>query len=67
MRAFPGKGVDSEGRGVNNVGMSLRDYFAGQVICHSYPSYLTPEELADQAYGIADAMMSRRNKGIKGV
>jgi len=71
MKAFPCKTVVPNGmhssKTLIHSGMDLRDYFAGQVICHSYPSYLTSEELADQAYEIADAMIDRRKNSRKGV
>lgn len=42
--------------------MTLRDYFAAQVIAGSYKTVATFEEVADQAYGIADAMLVERAK-----
>lgn len=66
MKAFPGMTVQRSGmhstERVNNSGMDLRDYFAAQVICHSYPANLSATELADQAYNIADAMIARRSR-----
>lgn len=60
--AFPAVAITSDDSLIGDVGMSLRDYFAAQVICHSYPSNLSAAELADQAYDIADAMMARRSR-----
>lgn len=46
-------------------GMSLRDWFAGQTISRASDEYYTDEELeqiAKNAYRIADAMIAERNK-----
>jgi hypothetical protein len=53
------------------IGMTLRDYFAGQALCGMVIKYAyemdtgkyTREEVAGQAYGVADAMLEAR-KGI---
>lgn len=47
-----------------NQGMTLRDYFAGQVI-NKIPlnvTFTTPEALAEYAYKVADAMLQERLK-----
>ncbi len=47
-------------------GMSLRDYFAAMSLAHPYsglsddPSMTAPDQTADWAYNIADAMIERR-------
>ena len=50
-----------------STGMSLRDYFAGQVIACVYGDYLdaepSPQEIAKIAYEIADAMLAERKRG----
>ena len=39
----------------------LRDYFAAQVLTNPFPyERLTPEQLAKEAYQIADAMLKER-------
>jgi hypothetical protein len=53
------------------IGMTLRDYFAGQALCGMVIKYahkmdtegVTIEAVAGQAYGVADAMLEAR-KGI---
>jgi uncharacterized protein YodC (DUF2158 family) len=47
-------------------GMSLRDWFAGQALANSRTffgenSSATPEDVALQAYAVADAMLAERN------
>ena len=47
-------------------GMSLRDYFAGQALANSWTCLEKgdqPEEIAKDAYKIADAMLAEREKG----
>lgn len=63
--AFPG---GSTGRFCNNYpmtyqGMTLRDYFAGQVISNiaEMESTFSAQHLASRAYRIADAMIEARN------
>ncbi len=58
MRAFP-----SSDEATIDLGMTLRDYFAakaiqGMMADHTRDNY--PEELAEHAYKIADAMMKAR-------
>jgi hypothetical protein len=40
-------------------GMTLRDYFAGQAI--KMAAHRTPEQIATEAYRLADAMLDARN------
>lgn len=42
-------------------GMSLRDWFAGTALSHS-KAYVTIEELVEDCYKIADAMLKEQNK-----
>lgn len=59
MNAFPVNKYE----GSWDDGMSLRDYFAGQVIVHGAFTGTTnkyDEETAKRAYEIADAMMKAR-------
>ena len=70
--AFPAspEGMDIElCRGITNKGMSLRDWFAGQVLnnFNMYPEQgfngeLTHEEVAAYCYKAANAMIAERNK-----
>lgn len=60
MRAFP-----SSDEATIDLGMTLRDYFAakaiqGMMADHTRDNY--PEELAEHAYKIADAMMKAREE-----
>jgi hypothetical protein len=64
-RAFP-----MEGKFSFEKGMTLRDYFAGQVIAArfsnpaAYPDSVKTREIeAMGAYAIADAMLAERKKG----
>jgi hypothetical protein len=47
-------------------GMTLRDYFAGQVLPVCYSSLkgplISPEDVARMAYMLADAMLKEREK-----
>ncbi len=61
--AFPGTDI----QGQNSIGMSLRDYFAAQVISGSFGQSCSEdpcwhEVLAKRAYSIADAMLKERDK-----
>lgn len=51
------------GQQVYSHGMTLRDWFAGQalIVATMYQT-VTPEDLAKDAYRIADAMLSEREK-----
>lgn len=42
------------------LGMSLRDYFAGQVIAGAHDTQKSDSELAKYAYEQADAMLAAR-------
>jgi len=60
--AFP---VHPDQMNIEFFGMSLRDYFAGQVIAGLYPCHDTVEareECAAVAYQMADAMVEARKK-----
>jgi hypothetical protein len=71
-QAFPGDwndlrpdGVEQIGsRTFRNPGMSLRDYFAASIIAGLYASHggtpPEPEQMAEDAYAIADAMLEAR-------
>jgi len=43
-------------------GMTLRDYFAGQVISQAFDTLLSDEDVAKYAYAVADAMLAERDK-----
>ena len=63
MKAFPT--LADNGHSDTQDGMDLRDYFAakamqGMMADHTRDNY--PDEIAVQAYKIADAMMSARKK-----
>ena len=73
--AFPGESVVRNGmhstKRINNPGMTLRDYFAGQSIhaaqamVLNYMPVSNPQfqaNVAHHAYELADAMLSERNK-----
>ena len=60
--AFP---APYDGHGGGPDGMSLRDWFAGQALANSRTffgenSSATPEDVALQAYAVADAMLAER-------
>ena len=51
------------------LGMSLRDWFAGQALANVYASHdCKPGIVAEWAYEVADAMLAQRNenKELKG-
>ena len=53
---------------ISQTGMSLRDWFAGQALSIVYMRFQTsadpdPQDLAAQAYFIADAMIAAREIG----
>ena len=69
--AFPQTYVDKEYNPytIDTTGMTLRDYFAGQVAIGAMSQYCwngdrfndpTPEDIAQEAYRIADAMLKAR-------
>lgn len=65
--AFPYQGYDYDSQGEMKLrysvsGMSLRDYFAGQVIIGLAMSGNTEKTKAQTAYEIADAMIEERGK-----
>ena len=68
--AFPSpeiRGYDGTGICEAQYGMSLRDYFAGQIIVGTFPKtdFLQHEDLeriARRAYLVADAMLREREK-----
>lgn len=73
MKAFPRQ--ISDGWNESEMGMDLRDYFAGQVIAgmasldpqtlwnaFSDKSETLTEQMAETAYSMADAMMEARKK-----
>ncbi|WP_208863735.1 hypothetical protein [Paracoccus marcusii] len=45
------------------MGMTLRDWFAGQWVAAGHHSNLTEKEAARQAYDFADAMIATRKGG----
>lgn len=69
--AFPNEGGEYSGL-YADPGMSLRDWFAGQIASHtisgaaaagsSVPASLMPE-IAQAAYKMADAMLAERERG----
>ena len=71
-QAFPCNriGPDSKGEILSSFGMTLRDYFAGQVAIGAMSEYWngdrfndpTFKDIAQQAYGIADAMLKAREQ-----
>lgn len=46
----------------NEAGMTLRDYFAGQALAEIATDSLPPQEVAEWAYDLADAMIAQREK-----
>jgi hypothetical protein len=50
---------------ITNEGMTLRDYFAGQLVAgiSCSDTLQTPEIEAEWAYKMADAMLAEREKG----
>lgn len=60
--AFP-SGPASGNWGVAHLGMTLRDYFAGQaIVIFEQEAYTHPEKAAAWAYNLADAMLKERAK-----
>jgi len=66
-QAFPSQRTTPHSSLVNDAsqGMTLRDYFAGQVLifCIERFSSATYDRLAKDCYLAADAMIVERNKG----
>lgn len=59
--AFP---APDDGRPSDGYGMSLRDYFAGQVLAAVYKNQMAlSSSIAAAAYQIADEMLVEREKG----
>lgn len=46
------------GHFVESLGMTMRDYFAGQALAMSVPD--SPKQLAQWCYAVADAMLEAR-------
>lgn len=66
--AFPWREEDGAGGYCQHVGMSLRDWFAGQVLSglHANPAInreAFDDEVAAACYKMADAMLAERLKG----
>ncbi len=63
-RAFPGKNFTENGfPNGENMGMTLRDYFAGQVLSgfmSAKPMHFDPDDDAAYCYRVADAMIAAR-------
>jgi hypothetical protein len=57
--AFPVHWEHERGSG-GFLGMSLRDWFAGQVICAAI-TWGDANSISERAYDIADAMLARRS------
>lgn len=69
--AFPLEGATwRTGSRITATGMTLRDYFAGQALTGFYAGYVNneniqqipPERIAEEVYGMADAMIAERNR-----
>ena len=65
--AFPRTGVGFGNPNYDTPGMNLRDWFAGQALACVYRRFLPDsdpslDDLALQAYAIADAMLVERSK-----
>jgi len=62
--AFPGPSYTRSGHPNGySMGMSLRDWFAGQALANprTFPSqHSDAADIADWAYGLADAMLAAR-------
>lgn len=59
--AFP-QALTLETEFVGSEGMTLRDYFAAQVLPMAAHDIALPEEVACRAYAVADAMLAERQK-----
>ena len=57
-KAFP----SSDDLGVSNEGMTLRDYFAAKALSVHPVNAHHVTEIAQYAYGLADAMLKERSK-----
>ena len=54
IQAFPLEG--------NNLGMTLRDYFAGRALQGLLANFPVSENVIEQAYNAADEMLKQRTK-----
>lgn len=66
--AFPWREEDGAGGYNQHVGMSLRDWFAGQVLCGLHANTTINRDVSDMevaaaCYTLADAMLAERAKG----
>lgn len=67
MRAFPGKSFDDDGDLIYNLGMTLRDWFAGMALTagktlNGLEIGSGAADIARDMYKIADAMIAEREK-----
>lgn len=64
--AFPYRVDNDDGSYSQYHGMALRDYFAASIVAGLYASHggnpPEPEQMAEAAYCIADAMLKEREK-----
>ena len=66
--AFPTEAYDLDRKGyVREEGMTLRDYFAAKAMQGNLASWpedqlFNPKDIAEHAYGVADAMLAERGK-----
>lgn len=59
--AFPGSIPSTSGEwSYSQMGMSLRDWFAGQAIAGAFATQSRDADVAEWAYNIADAMLAAR-------
>ena len=67
--AFPWREEDGEGGYNQHVGMSLRDWFAGQalagIMAGGTDTSNAVEWAPEEAYAVADAMLAARMEGHK--
>ena len=61
-RADGGAAFPARPEGNRTSGMSLRDWFAGQVLISMHKFEATEEGMAQRAYAIADAMLAERGE-----
>jgi len=60
----PSVAISAGGEVVTQYGMTLRDWFAGQALANprTFPQdWSTPADIAEWAYGLADAMIAERD------
>ena len=67
--AFPGSYTGNNGMPVWSDGMTLRDYFAAKAFQSRLAKHndWTLTELAEQAYGDADAMLAAREQEVRAI